>query len=45
MMRYVVSGWGDNIERHGRRDMYLITTVMRSACNNNAFMFTIHIKT
>ena len=23
------------------RDMYLITTVLRSACNNNAFMFTV----
>ena len=23
------------------RDMYLITTVLPSACNNNAFMFTV----
>ena len=28
-----------NVTKH--RDMYLITTVLRSACNNNAFMFTV----
>ena len=31
---YLVYGIADG------RDMYLITTVLRSACNNNAFMFT-----